>query len=263
MTDPRTPRTSDWHQGSTHSDQCVSIGGGPGHHDCVCFCHHNLTEPGTEAGKALLRYGRAMYATKWAETDYTNLVLAIEAEASGAARGSSERLAAALYAAGTTLIATLRGHPGVRIDGDALDAWEQAAERYRADPALSDPDAERQRAIGGLLRFTTHIRSCGWNSHKPCDCGLNQALGLTPTQDWRDDEALAADPALSDPDAERQRAIEQERARLRREYDDRMEMIGAASPPADVSPWDILRWVRDELLVDDPSAALPAAQETP
>jgi hypothetical protein len=70
------------------------------------------------------------------------------------------------------------------------------------------------------------------------------------------------DEPLSDPDAERQRAIgEAERARLRREYDERMEMIGAASPPADVSPWDILRWVRDELLVDDPSTALPAAQE--
>jgi hypothetical protein len=70
------------------------------------------------------------------------------------------------------------------------------------------------------------------------------------------------DEPLSDPDAERQRAIgEAERARLRREYDERMEMIGAASPPADVSAWDILRWVRDELLVDDPSTALPAAQE--
>jgi hypothetical protein len=148
MTDPRTPRTSDWHQG-THSDQCVSIGGGPGHHECVCFCHHNLTEPGTEAGKALLRYGRAMYATKWAETDYINLVLAIEAEAS--TLGSSERLAAALRAirdlCDYTTVEDMRAQHGSeqRVLFAVIPAM--ADEALAADPAPSDPDAERQRAI--------------------------------------------------------------------------------------------------------------------
>jgi hypothetical protein len=227
MTDPRTPRTEAGRELWTAP---------------CCGQRCNLDD----AGEPIVR-----------RTITHAAILAIEAEAS--TLGSSERLAAALrdgrvHSAG-------RDHEAVWwCDGCVPVAVKEALSAAPDHPALSDPDAERQRAIG-LLRFTTHIRSCGWNSHKPCDCGLNQALGLTPTQDWRDDEALAADPALSDPDAERQRAIEQERARLRREYDDRMEMIGAASPPADVSPWDILRWVRDELLVDDPSAALPAAQE--
>jgi hypothetical protein len=183
MTDPRTPRTSDWHQG-THSDQCVSIGGGPGHHDCVCFCHHNLTEPGTEAGKALLSYGRAMYATKWAETDYTNLVLAIEAEAS--TLGSSERLAAALRAiveADDAMLATQREVAEAWEPGDEQsDAWLEWARRYSEALALRSAAIQDAR----LTLAVESIVEVG-----PCRCeGCERKYG-----------------ALSDPDAERQRAI--------------------------------------------------------
>jgi hypothetical protein len=222
--------------------------------------------PSTEAGRRLMRSTETQDDGTWSGLDLTAFQRAIVDAEDQASVGSSERLAArCAFVFDNKMPCGATADHSVHHGAWHSDPYypEPDHDFLAADPALSDPDAERQRAIGGLLRFTTHIRSCGWNSHKPCDCGLNQALGLTPTQDWRDDEALAADPALSDPDAERQRAIEQERARLRREYDDRMEMIGAASPPADVSPWDILRWVRDELLVDDPSAALPAAQETP
>jgi hypothetical protein len=126
-------------------------------------------------------------------------------------------------------------------------------------------DAEDQASVGSSERLAARCAFV-FDNKMPCGATADHSVHhgawhSDPYYPEPDHDFLAADPALSDPDAERQRAIEQERARLRREYDDRMEMIGAASPPADVSPWDILRWVRDELLVDDPSAALPAAQE--
>lgn len=27
---------------TTHSDQCIAIGGGPGHDVCVCYCHRTV-----------------------------------------------------------------------------------------------------------------------------------------------------------------------------------------------------------------------------
>ncbi len=29
---------------TTHSNQCLGIGNGPGHDACVCYCHRNLPE---------------------------------------------------------------------------------------------------------------------------------------------------------------------------------------------------------------------------
>jgi hypothetical protein len=83
--------------------------------------------PRTEAGRALLDGLPVAVTDEW-----VNAILAIEAEAS---LGSSERLAAALEAAGVW-------------DPELESAAEHAACILAADPALSDPDAERQRAVG-------------------------------------------------------------------------------------------------------------------
>jgi hypothetical protein len=90
--------------------------------------------PRTEAGRALfsLRVGEGME-----RSEFLTAILAIEAEAS--TLGSSERLAAALeYYFGKLPLVTQHGLRTPREVADAL----------LADPALSDPDAERQRAIG-------------------------------------------------------------------------------------------------------------------
>jgi hypothetical protein len=170
--------------------------------------------PSTEAGRRLMRSTETQDDGTWSGLDLTAFQRAIVDAEDQASVGSSERLAArCAFVFDNKMPCGATADHSVHHGAWHSDPYypEPDHDFLAADPALSDPAAERQRAIGGLLRFTTHIRSCGWNSHKPCDCGLNQALGLTPTQDWRDDEALAADPALSDPDAERQRAVGEDR----------------------------------------------------
>jgi hypothetical protein len=96
-------------------------------------------------------------------------------EASGAAVGSSERLAAALER--------------LRLMTASRDAYAQTVSALRqvilaADPALSDPDAERQRAIGEAVERLDNatLPSTSLEIQKPSDWTLG--LGQTDRKDW-------------------------------------------------------------------------------
>jgi hypothetical protein len=100
--------------------------------------------PSTEAGRRLMRSTETQDDGTWSGLDLTAFrdgILAIEAEASTLA--SSERLAAALHAA------LYEEHRKYVTHPEAEDC--DVCELLNADPALSDPDAERQRAIGERL----------------------------------------------------------------------------------------------------------------
>jgi hypothetical protein len=89
--------------------------------------------PRTEAGRALLNGLPVIVTDEWVDA-----ILAIEAEASPL--GSSERLAAALHAEDCVC------GPWPGPSGIHSDRYRGKARRIlAADPALSDPDAERQR----------------------------------------------------------------------------------------------------------------------
>jgi hypothetical protein len=105
--------------------------------------------PRTEAGRRLMRSTETQDDGTWSGLDLTAFrdgILAIEAEASTLA--SSERLAAALHASMGTHsrpLLTRQICPGAHMHIKEADA---ILAHLTADPALSDPDAERQRAIG-------------------------------------------------------------------------------------------------------------------
>jgi hypothetical protein len=110
--------------------------------------------PRTEAGRALWERLRPYYPPL--EYDgWSEWIAAIEAEASPL--GSSERLAAApavvadIETRHKKFTGWLDRHPGLDPASDLYRAHldrEVLLTILAADPALSDPDAERQRAIG-------------------------------------------------------------------------------------------------------------------
>jgi hypothetical protein len=160
------------------------------------------TEPRTVAGKAavMTAYPPDMQGVNNRRLALRVLVAkaeeeaAIEAEASTLA--SSERLAAALR---DMVVANL-GSPDKFDPGDLMSGLpsveELAAEIVRHLPALSDPDAERQRAIAALDDGRRHHAV---RDHEPmwaCD-------GCVPTAVKHELTRAAALPAAQ----ERQRAI--------------------------------------------------------
>jgi hypothetical protein len=165
------------------------------------------TEPRTVAGKAavMTAYPPDMQGVNNRRLALRVLVAkaeeeaAIEAEASTLA--SSERLAAALR---DMVVANL-GSPDKFDPGDLMSGLpsveELAAEIVRHLPALSDPDAERQRAIAALDDGRRHHAV---RDHEPmwaCD-------GCVPTAVKHELTRAAALPAAQ----ERQRAIGEDRA---------------------------------------------------
>jgi hypothetical protein len=165
------------------------------------------TEPRTVAGKAavMTAYPPDMQGVNNRRLALRVLVAkaeeeaAIEAEAS--TLGSSERLAAALR---DMVVANL-GSPDKFDPGDLMSGLpsveELAAEIVRHLPALSDPDAERQRAIAALDDGRRHHAV---RDHEPmwaCD-------GCVPTAVKHELTRAAALPAAQ----ERQRAIGEDRA---------------------------------------------------